>query len=75
MAARDLFFRIEVERLGNPGDSLDFKSDGSVEWPAAQLPVTVRVYWPHNVPVGDQVREVEASKQSIAIFNISIPRT
>jgi type II secretory pathway pseudopilin PulG len=75
---RDRFFRIEVERLGSNGSSLVFRNDFTSDANAAQLPVTVRVYWPHNIPLGSSssaFREVEAAKQSIAIFNVSIPRT
>lgn len=76
MPNRDRFFLIQVERLGNPGESLEYKPDGSAAPHGMQLAVSVRIYWPHNIPTGLTTYVAgDKTQQSVAIFNMSIPRT
>lgn len=83
MYPRDRFFLIEIERLGVPNED-SFAHKLADDWPfAAQLALSVRVYWPYNIPLGpptanpmgDDVRTVDSNRRSVAIFNVSIPRT
>lgn len=79
IAERDRFFLIQVERLGKTGDSLVYRGDdvGTPATDAAQMALSVRVYWPYQVPTGvgpNDAAVVDPTRRSLATFNVSIPR-
>jgi type II secretory pathway pseudopilin PulG len=72
--ARDRFFLLTIDRLGN---ELDYDARN------AHIALSVRVEWPYNVPLGpptanprtDDARTTDSSRRSVAIFNVSVPRS